>query len=131
MYCKQCGKPVNENQYACLNCGVKVGSGKGYCSTCGAELPENACVCLSCGVAVDNKKTPDKKPIQEDKVVMALLAFFLGEFGVHNFIMGENKKGILRLLLSLLLGGLGWILAIIDFVKLLCGTYVVDPDAYI
>ena len=52
MYCKNCGKEMNDNQAICLNCGVKTGAGTGFCANCGNALPEGAEVCLNCGVAV-------------------------------------------------------------------------------
>ena len=64
------------------------------------------------------------------KVNMALWCYFFGCFGVHNFILGENKKGILRLVLTLCTG-LGVILGAIDFVKIVCDAYEVNPEKLI
>ena len=33
----------------------------------------------------------------KSKIVAALLAFFLGSFGVHSFYMGNKKKGLIQL----------------------------------
>lgn len=49
MYCKNCGKPVNEGAAVCLNCGVRVGDGKNYCPNCGAQPDPLAVVCVKCG----------------------------------------------------------------------------------
>lgn len=46
---------------------------------------------------------------QKSKVVAAVLAFFLGTWGIHNFYLGYNLKGFLQLGLTLL----GYITAII------------------
>lgn len=62
--------------------------------------------------------------------MMALVCFFLGGIGIHNFIMGETKKGVMKIVTSFLCG-IGGILALIDFVKILMGTYVVDPNKLI
>jgi TM2 domain-containing membrane protein YozV len=40
------------------------------------------------------------------KLTAALLAFFLGAFGVHKFFLGYNKQGVIMLLVFLF----GWIL---------------------
>ena len=45
----------------------------------------------------------------KSKVVAALLAIFLGSFGIHSFYMGQKKKGFIQLGLSLL--GIGLIIA--------------------
>ncbi|WP_206026003.1 TM2 domain-containing protein [Hymenobacter metallicola] len=61
-------------------------------------------------------------PAEEGKsqVVAALLCFFLGGLGVHDFYLGYIGKGILQIVLSLLI--VGFILVIIDFVRILTGS---------
>lgn len=125
MFCKNCGEAMNDNQAICLKCGVKAGEGNGYCANCGEAIDSNASVCLKCGVAV--KKAADGDLAGKDKITMALVCFFLGGLGIHNFMMGETKKGIVKIVLSLC-AGLGGILALIDFIKILMDKYVVDPD---
>ena len=132
MFCKNCGQPLNENQAVCLNCGVEVGKGNGFCANCGNAVTPEAAYCLNCGVALkaneENTKTTGSANLGgHDKVTMAVLCFFLGGLGVHNFVMGETKKGVLRLLLSFICG-IGGVIALIDFIKILCDTYIVDPD---
>ncbi|MBQ4154544.1 MAG: TM2 domain-containing protein [Clostridia bacterium] len=124
MYCKNCGEAMNDNQAICLKCGVKTGQGTAFCSNCGNALPENAAVCLNCGVAV---KGAEGDLAGKDKVTIALICFFLGGLGIHNFLMGETKKGVVKIVASFCFG-LGSILALIDFVKILMDKYVVDPD---
>ena len=115
---------MNDNQAICVKCGVKTGSGSSYCANCGKELAPNADVCMNCGVAV-KKAGGDLNG--QDKLVMILVCFFLGGLGIHNFMMGESKKGVFRIVMSLLCG-LGAIFALIDLIKIAMGTYVVDPD---
>ena len=132
MFCKNCGKEMNENQAICLNCGVKTGDGNAFCQNCGNAVAPNAAVCLSCGVAI--KKTSSVGVEGElggqNKLMIALVCFFLGGLGIHNFIMGENKKGIFKIIMSFVCGISG-ILALIDFIKILIGKYVVDPTKLI
>lgn len=64
-----------------------------------------------------------------NKTLIALVCFFLGGLGIHNFMLGEVKKGIVKIVASLLFG-IGIILALIDFIKILAGTYVIDPNAF-
>lgn len=123
MYCKNCGEQMNDNQAICVKCGVKTGEGSRFCASCGSTIDENASVCMSCGVAV--KKAGNLGG--QDKVVMALICFFLGGLGIHNFMMGETKKGILKIVLSFCCG-IGGILALIDFIKILMDKYEVAPD---
>lgn len=124
MYCKSCGEEMNANQAICLKCGVKAGEGNAYCANCGSPVNAGAEVCLNCGAAV--KKAAGNLAGQ-DKITMALICFFLGGIGIHNFMMGETKKGITKIVATCCFG-LGCILALIDFIKILTDSYVVDPD---
>lgn len=127
MYCTNCGKEMNDNQAICLNCGVKTGVGKAYCGNCGSAVAPEADVCMNCGVAL--KKAAGDLGGQS-KTTMALVCFFLGGIGIHNFIVGETKKGIVKIVASMCCG-IGGILALIDFIKILMDKYVVDPEKYI
>ena len=129
MYCRNCGKEMNENQAICLNCGVKTGVGETFCANCGGTVTPGAEVCLNCGVAIKKGgNNGDYKGM--GKTGMALICFFLGGLGIHNFIMGETKKGIFKIVMSFVCG-IGGILAIIDLVRIAMGTYVVDTEKLI
>lgn len=127
MFCKNCGEAMNDNQAICLKCGVKTGEGNSYCANCGEAIDANASVCLKCGVAV--KKAAESNLAGKDKLTIALVCFFLGGLGIHNFMMGETKKGIVKIVLSFCFY-IGSILALIDFIKILMDKYVVDPDKF-
>ncbi len=133
MFCKNCGSEMNDNQAICLKCGVKTGDGNKFCANCGNEIAPEAVVCLKCGVAVKNIKEEKKAGdlAGQDKTVMLLISFFLGAIGIHNFMMGESKKGIFKIVTTVFCCGIGGIFALIDFIKIAMGTYVVDPDKLI
>ena len=126
MFCRNCGGEMNDNQAICLKCGVKTGEGNAYCSNCGAPVSPEAAVCLSCGVAIKKAAAAGGDLGGKDKIVIALVCFFLGGLGIHNFMMGETKKGVAKIVLSMCFG-LGSILALIDLIKILMDKYVVDP----
>ena len=126
MFCRNCGEPMNDNQAICLKCGVAAGKGNSFCANCGGTVNENAEVCLSCGCKIVNEEEKVKDSLNgQDKITMALVCFFLGGLGIHNFMMGEKKRGIIKILLSLLCG-IGGILALIDFIKILTDKYEVQ-----
>ena len=58
-----------------------------FCPECGKEVAANAVVCTGCGVQL--------KPIGlgsgKNKMVAALLAFFLGGFGIQWFYLGKKS----------------------------------------
>ena len=124
MYCKNCGELMNDNQAICLKCGVKTGEGNLFCANCGKNVAPNAEVCLNCGVAI---KKASAGYGNYDKITIALICFFLGGLGIHNFMLGETKKGIVRIVLSLCFG-IGAIIALIDFIKILTDKYEINPD---
>ena len=126
MFCKNCGEALNENQAICLKCGVKVGEGDTFCADCGKTVAANADYCMNCGVAIKKGGAKDNLNGQ-DKIVMILVCLFLGGLGIHNFMMGETKKGIFRIVTSFLCFGLGSIFALVDLIKIAMGSYVVDP----
>ena len=127
MYCRNCGEIMNDNQAICLKCGVKTGDGVAFCPNCGGAVNFDAQFCLNCGAAL-KKAAGDLNG--QDKIVMILICLFLGGWGIHNFIMGETKKGIFKIVMSFVCG-IGGILAIIDLVRIAMGTYVVDTEKLI
>lgn len=124
MFCKNCGEQMNDNQAICLKCGVKTGEGNAFCANCGNAVAPEAVVCLNCGVAI---KKASAGYGNYDKMVIALVCFFLGGIGIHNFMLGETKKGIVKIVLSFCFG-IGAILALIDFIKILMDKYEVNPN---
>lgn len=54
----------------------------------------------------------------EKKVVAGILGILLGALGIHKFMLGYTKEGVIMLLVSLLtLGLLAWIMAIIGLIE--------------
>ena len=132
MFCKNCGVEMNPNQAFCIKCGVSVGKGTSYCANCGNSVSENADFCIHCGVAIKNKNFTNLNSsvnCPREKTTIALICFFLGGFGVHNFMMGEKKKGYIKIALCFVFGISG-LLALIEFVKILTDKYEVNPDVY-
>lgn len=128
MYCKSCGAEMNENQEICLSCGVKKGSGNSFCANCGKEISPNADVCLNCGVKVSNANVNSDDLAGKDKTTAGILALLLGGFGVHNFYLGESKKGVVKILLCWT--GISSILALIDAIKIFTDKYEADSTKF-
>ncbi len=136
----------------CYKCGAIVPEGTKYCTNCGADLIIDQSYKSNSSFASggsSNKLFEEEQKAEQannqgyqtyngrqepylagnDKTLIALLCFFLGGLGVHCFVMGETRKGIIRIVFSLLCG-IGAIFALIDFIMILSDTYVVNPDAY-
>ena len=76
-----------------------------FCRHCGKEINDEAVICVHCGCAVtprakpaENTTTTVTQPNAKDKLVAGLLALLLGGIGVHKFYLGEIGMGILYLL---------------------------------
>ncbi|AJJ25975.1 TPA: NINE protein [Yersinia enterocolitica] len=84
-----------------------------FCRGCGKEIHESAKTCPSCGAT-------QKVTGERNRVVAALLAFFLGGFGAHKFYLGKIGQGFLYLIFC-------WtfipsIIAFIEFIIYLCNS---------
>ena len=89
-----------------------------FCQNCGAEINDNAVVCIKCGCAVNGANVQQKSENKEWLIVL-LLCFFLGGFGVHRFYVGKTGTGVAQLLTC---GGCG-IWTLIDFIMILVGSF--------
>ena len=89
-----------------------------FCQNCGAEINDKAVVCVKCGCAVNGVKINQEVESKEWLIVL-LLCFFLGAFGVHRFYVGKTGTGVAQLLTC---GGCG-IWALIDFIMILVGSF--------
>ncbi|MDD3129613.1 MAG: TM2 domain-containing protein [Candidatus Izemoplasmatales bacterium] len=80
-----------------------------YCRKCGKQIDDEAVICIYCGVAVNpdfNKKTmANTDPLAKSKLAAGLFGIFLGAFGIHNFYLGFTNKALAQLLLTVV----GWI----------------------
>lgn len=104
------GKKMNDN--------VKSADQK-YCKDCGQLIHLNAEICPKCGVR--QMPAPNTlaatTPNGKNKLVAALLAFFLGGFGVHKFYLGRIGWGLIYLLFFWTF--IPWLVAFIEFICLL------------
>ena len=92
-----------------------------YCFACGSVIDARAELCPTCGVRQPRTLAVGESP--KRIVPTALLAFFVGVFGVHRFYVGKIGTGLLQLVT---LGGLG-IWALIDLIFIVIGEFT-DRD---
>ncbi len=72
-----------------------------YCAECGAVILKRAEICPKCGVrqqAPPFFSPPVVAPNGKSRIAAALLAFFLGGFGIHKFYLGQTGWGVVYLL---------------------------------
>jgi hypothetical protein len=61
-YCRNCGKQVSPNAYACTNCGLPPLKGKNYCPNCGANTHPEAVICVKCGIQLESLSATTNAP---------------------------------------------------------------------
>ncbi|MEI8202379.1 MAG: hypothetical protein WCH34_05170 [Bacteroidota bacterium] len=57
MFCKNCGKEINENATACIGCGFNPLTEKNFCQHCGNAVNQNQVICVKCGCSLATKKS--------------------------------------------------------------------------
>ena len=62
----------------------------------------------------------------KNKWLMFAIALLVGGFGIHCFMFGETKKGIVRLVSNLLC--LGGLFGLIDAIMIALDKYTIDPE---
>lgn len=98
MYCRNCGKEIDDKAFVCVHCGVLPKVEKKYCQNCGQTTEMNQVVCTKCGVRLANAHR------EKSKIIAGLFAILLGGFGAHKFYLGYTTEGIITLIV--MLGGL-------------------------
>lgn len=149
IFCRNCGRAMNENQAICLGCGVKKGTGISFCEYCGSGVSSAAAVCLRCGAAIKNNgsgRSSGGGLAGYSKSTILILCIFLGSFGIHNFVMGDVKRGIVKIIvqvvnmamalavsvfaLSILASIAVFVLWLIDVIRICTNSYEADPDKF-
>ena len=64
----------------------------------------------------------------KQKVVAGILGILIGSLGVHSFYLGNVKKGIIQIVVTLVTCGIGGIWGLIEGIMILIGN--ITTDAY-
>ena len=117
-HCYSCGIVIHKSAQSCPNCGAMQPAIPGvhsgvpatvheegvgvlppnhvYCRGCGKAIHSQAPTCPKCG-APQHARGVASEGGRKERVVAALLAFFLGGFGGHKFYLGQIGMGVLYL----------------------------------
>ncbi len=100
--CPSCGarqpNMAQESPFAALaGRGLRASYDQVFCRACGRGLHSQASVCPHCGAPQASGPT-EAAPPEKSRIAAAMLAFFLGGFGVHKFYLGEIGLGVIYLL---------------------------------
>jgi TM2 domain-containing membrane protein YozV len=75
----------------------------------------------------ENWNQPQASHQENKKIAAGVCALLIGGFGVHKFILGYNKEGVIQILLSVVSCG---ILSIIPFIEGIIYLTKSDSDFY-
>lgn len=122
MYCKYCGKEIDDDAFFCQHCGGNLGAAAPQ-NHARQETPKQESSAapqqpvinvINQNTNVNNVGIPFKK-----KWTAFWLCLFLGEFGIHRFYVGKVFTGLIWMF-TLGLCGVGWL---IDLLVILCGGF--------
>lgn len=106
MYCKNCGKEIEEGKVLCAECGVKESIEGNNKTTITEQIIEEKVEEVPV-VAEENAEEKqqtvvnDPKPAEpKSKMAAGLFGIFLGAYGVHNFYLGYMTKAIIQVSVS-------------------------------
>ena len=123
MFCKQCGKPIDDGQELCEDCKNTVGA---------TNNTNQGTAGQTINVNVNSGNTGSANPQAKSKMAAGLLGIFLGAFGVHNFYLGYTGKAVAQLLISILSCGMlafaSSIWGLIEGILILTGSISVDGN---
>ena len=114
----------------CTNCGTTLSDGTKECPNCGVEIQ-------SAPIGTKASSAPATGSVPEDKKTLLGILAIVAPVGIHSFMLGEKKKGILHILLLFpgvflfvvpYLAGVAW--SVYEGIKIFKGSYVVDPDKW-
>lgn len=109
MNCPNCGASLSPDSTRCVKCGshVQPAAQPVYQQVAGQQTAAPPAPPVQ-----QQQQTPYQMPYQQQqpmamdaprsKLAAALLAIFLGWFGVHNFYLGHIARGVIQLVLTLL-----------------------------
>ncbi len=62
----------------------------------------------------ENKNAEVSTPQENKKVIAGVLAIVIGSLGIHKFILGYTKEGIIQIIITLVTCGLGGLIGLIE-----------------
>ncbi len=99
-----------------------------FCKNCGKLVDDNAFVCLNCGVKIDRSMGSVGEEGAKSKMVAGILGIFLGGLGIHRFYLGYTGIGIVQIIVTCVSLGAGSLWGLIEGILILTGS-VLQQDA--
>ncbi len=118
MYCRNCGRQLEDNTRFCPDCGCPVENGTGYQAGTGNGNGTGNNTAFTAG-GTQNTQTFAKPVSGYSRGLALIFAVLLGTIGVHRFYVGKIGTGILWILTF----GCFGIGTLVDTIMIACGSY--------
>jgi TM2 domain-containing membrane protein YozV/predicted RNA-binding Zn-ribbon protein involved in translation (DUF1610 family) len=130
--CPTCGSAIEVASPAIPVLKAATSAPTKFCHECGASIRKKARICPECGVEQPRPRESSFDEVDESvngkKMAAGLCGIFLGGLGVHKFILGYNRAGLIMLLSSVFTCGIGY--TIVHIIGLIEGIlYITKSDA--
>lgn len=132
MYCRSCNTELADGAIACTKCGKAPMNGNSFCNKCGSPTDPQAIVCVKCGTGFSQPFSLDLgSGGTNNRVLVGIVAIVLGALGIHKFLLGYTKAGIITIVITFVGGivfGLGALaMTIVGIIEGI--TYLTKSDA--
>lgn len=117
MFCRSCGKEVNEKAVACPGCGMPPYAGDARCQGCGGETKPKQVMCTNCGCQLTNASAMSVGTVRQGSGMttgMAIL-WLLCCWPVGFVKLNQGLKGLAWLGICFVTGGFGSVAMIVDY----------------
>ena len=101
-----------------------------FCQNCGTQIEDSQTFCPGCGAQQTAGATnaAAANPEAKSKIVAGILGILFGSIGVHNFYLGNTKRGIIQIIVTLFTFGLGGIWGFVEGILILVGNISTDAN---
>ena len=101
-----------------------------FCQNCGTQIEDTQTFCPGCGAQQNVGAQPGApvNPEAKSKMAAGLLGIFLGDWGIHNFYLGNTSRGVIQIVVTIVTCGIGGIWGLIEGIMILCGSINTDAN---
>lgn len=115
IHCRNCGKALSADAFACIGCGLPPYKGRNNCQKCGAPTHQDAVICIKCGVKLENEAPNQSSNKQQNPVASIFGTSQVNKQPANNnpnrqtnvVVIGGQKSMTVAVLLTFFFGPLG------------------------
>lgn len=131
MFCKQCGRVIDDNQELCEECKSNMENNKSAQTEQSSSNSQNT---QTINVNLNTNSNTSSNATPKSKIAAGILGIFLGCFGVHNFYLGYTGKAVAQLLITVFTCGffafISGIWGLIEGILILTGSINTDGNGF-